>query len=125
MGRLGEDIALKYLLNKGYSFIDRNYRKRYGEIDIVMKKSGVLHFVEVKTVSTDLSSLKNEDKKDFFRPEDNVHPMKMSRLANTIKVFLEGKTAGEGADWQFDVVTVLLDERNKLAKVELLEDLVL
>lgn len=46
---IGEDIASKYLEKKGYRIIERNFRKGYGEIDIITTKSNVLVFVEVKT----------------------------------------------------------------------------
>ena len=51
IGRLGEDIAIKYLQNKGFLVIGQNYLKKCGEIDIIAKKDRVLHFIEVKTVS--------------------------------------------------------------------------
>jgi len=47
IGRLGEDIATGYLKNRGFHIITRNYRKKWGEIDIIAKKDNVLHFVEV------------------------------------------------------------------------------
>ena len=47
--RLGEEIAAKFLVKKGYEIIDRNFRKGYGEIDIVAVKNKILVFVEVKT----------------------------------------------------------------------------
>ena len=49
LGHYGEDIAANYLQNKGYKVIDRNFRCRLGEIDIVAGKGKVLVFVEVKT----------------------------------------------------------------------------
>lgn len=47
-GNAGEDLATLYLKNKGYSLIGRNYRTRFGEIDLILYRDGVLVFVEVK-----------------------------------------------------------------------------
>jgi putative endonuclease len=47
-GDRGEDIALRHLTALGYSLVERNYRTRYGEIDLVMRDAGTLVFVEVK-----------------------------------------------------------------------------
>ena len=49
LGKHGEDIAADYLKRSGYSIITRNYRRRFGEIDIVASKDSTLVFVEVKT----------------------------------------------------------------------------
>lgn len=47
--RLGEDAACDFLTKKGYRIIERNFRKGYGEIDIIALDHGILAFVEVKT----------------------------------------------------------------------------
>ncbi|MCL6096679.1 MAG: YraN family protein [Patescibacteria group bacterium] len=52
--KLGEEIATNYLKNKGYKIIERNFRKGYGEIDIIAIKDNILIFVEVKTRTTAL-----------------------------------------------------------------------
>jgi putative endonuclease len=52
--RLGEEIAAKFLTKKGYQIIDRNFRKGYGEIDIVAIHDNILVFIEVKTRTTSL-----------------------------------------------------------------------
>ena len=50
-GKLGEDIACEYLVNRGFIIIERNFRKPWGELDIIAKDSkGVLVFVEVKAI---------------------------------------------------------------------------
>ena len=49
VGDFGEDFAVKILIESGYSIIERNYSTKYGEIDIIAMKDGVLHFIEVKT----------------------------------------------------------------------------
>jgi Holliday junction resolvase-like predicted endonuclease len=50
-GDLGEDVAVMFLMKQGFSIIERNYLRKWGEIDIIAKKAGKLYFVEVKTVS--------------------------------------------------------------------------
>lgn len=47
-GDRGEEVALRYLLSLGYVLVERNYRTRQGEIDLVMRDVGTLVFVEVK-----------------------------------------------------------------------------
>jgi len=52
--KLGEEIATNHLKNKGYKIIERNFRKGYGEIDIIAIYKNTLIFVEVKTRTTSL-----------------------------------------------------------------------
>jgi putative endonuclease len=47
-GAWGEDLALRYLTRRGYILVERNYRTRYGEIDLILRKDDTLVFVEVK-----------------------------------------------------------------------------
>ncbi|MBD3688991.1 YraN family protein [Nanchangia anserum] len=49
LGKLGEDLAARYLRRAGYAILCRNWRVRYGEIDIVAAVEGVIVVVEVKT----------------------------------------------------------------------------
>ncbi|TSC70571.1 MAG: putative endonuclease [Parcubacteria group bacterium Gr01-1014_46] len=65
IGQIGEDDACKYLTGLGYKVIERNYLKKWGEIDIVVKKGNKLHFVEVKSVSRDLSNVTRETNKGW------------------------------------------------------------
>jgi Holliday junction resolvase-like predicted endonuclease len=55
-GDLGEDIAAMFLVKQGFRITERNYLRKWGEIDIIAKKEGKLYFVEVKTVSCGTSS---------------------------------------------------------------------
>jgi putative endonuclease len=115
LGDLGEDVCCKYLKNKGFSVIERNYLKPWGEIDIVAKKAEKLYFVEVKTVSRESS----------YRPEDNVHPAKIKRLHRVIQTYLLARKVKKDVDWQIDVACVYLDFLTKRAKVEMLENVIL
>lgn len=128
IGVLGEDIAVKYIQNKGFSVIDRNYRKKCGEIDIIAEKGKILHFVEVKSVSCEnLSSFAGGVSRETsgHRPEDNIHSAKLRRLARTIQVYLLEKYKGNEPEWQFDAVTVKIDIKTKQAKVKIIGDIIL
>ena len=125
IGKLGEDIAQKYLENKGFVVLDRNYLKKYGEIDIVAKKAGIIHFIEVKSVSCENLDQDVSCVTDNYRPEDNVHPQKLKRLGRTIQAYLLEKFPKGDPEWIFDVVTVRINSKNLKAQVKFLENLVL
>jgi putative endonuclease len=117
-GQKGEDEAAKYLKNKGFSVLDRNYRKPWGELDIVAKKGDWLYFIEVKTVTRqDVSN------PDFYEPEDNIHPWKIKRLSRAINTYLLEKRIDDETDWQVDSIAVYLNNRGELLKIEYLEDI--
>ena len=123
IGELGENIACRFLKEKGFEILGRNYRKKWGEIDIIAKKSGIIHFVEVNTVSRE--NLQNFSREtDNYRPEENVHPWKLKRLGRAIQTYLAENNL-ENTDWKFDVAAVYLDLPRKEAKVYMLEDVIL
>ena len=64
IGRLGEDIACRFLKEKGFKVVERNYWKKWGEIDIVAEKEGVLRFIEVKTVTRENNGKENDTNAD-------------------------------------------------------------
>ncbi len=119
-GNLGEEIAVRFLVKHGYLIVLRNYRKKAGEIDIICKKRNILYFVEVKTVSRE--NITNESP-DGYRPEDNIHSAKIKRIGRAVELYITEFSPKE--DWEFLVVTVLLDKTSKKAKVSLITDLVL
>ena len=49
IGQLGEDVACKFLMKHNFLVLERNYTKKWGEIDIIAKKNSKIHFIEVKT----------------------------------------------------------------------------
>jgi putative endonuclease len=129
VGLLGEDIACKYLISKGFTILERNYTKKWGEIDIVAReKSRKLRFIEVKSVSCEnidgISPASTAGRHETsIRPEENMHPKKMERMARTVETYLSEKDVR--GDWQVDLVTVFIDEVGKRAKVKLWEDVIL
>lgn len=95
-GDIGEQLAADMLENLGYRIMARNYSTREGEIDIVAAKSGVIHFVEVKTRTGC----------DFGYPADAVTEDKQSRIRRTAMKYLsEGH--GRWGRMSFDVFEVL------------------
>ena len=124
-GDLGENIACRFLVKHGFEIIEKNYLKKWGEIDIIARKGEKLHFVEVKSVTREnLEHLRPET--DDYRPEDNLHPWKLKRLSRVIQTYLLGYNRGqEEADWQFDVAVVYLDQKGMQAKVNYLEDIII
>ena len=118
-------MATKYLENKGFSIIDRNYRKKWGELDIIAQKDGLIHFIEVKTVSRKSYGGKFEQEINNYRPEDNMHPWKLKRLRRAIQTFLLEKYKDSEPAWQFDLACVFLDQERRVAKVRFIGDLIL
>ncbi len=128
IGRVGEDIAVKYLENKGFEIVEQNYRKKYGEIDIIAQKGKILHFIEVKSVSCENMDdfVVNVSRvTDEHRPEDNIHHKKLKRLSNTLQVYLFEKFPKVQPEWVFDVITVRLSMETRQARVKFLENLIL
>ena len=132
IGEIGENIAVKFLMKHGFSVIDRNYTKKWGEIDIIAKKSEKLYFVEVKSVSSvDVGTLADRrdsvsrETTDDYRPEDNMHPWKLKRMSRTIQTYLLSKKIGDDVEWQVDLLVVFLDLKNKKAKVKVVSDIIL
>jgi putative endonuclease len=126
-GELGEKIAERFLMKHGFSILDRNYTKKWGEIDIVAERQNKIYFIEVKSIV----SFKIEESKDRketksqYRPEENMHPWKMKRMARVIQTYLLSKKIPDEKEWQVDLLVVYLDLENKRAKIKRISDLIL
>ncbi len=99
LGSYGEAIAEKELRKRGYQIIERNYRCRLGEIDIVAKQDDETVIVEVKTRSSGT----------YGDPQDAVTPQKARRLVALGMNYLAEKGDSD-AQWRIDVVAIRLDE---------------
>jgi putative endonuclease len=118
VGRIGEDIAELFLKRKGYVVLERNYRKPWGEIDIIAEKNDCVRFVEVKTISYDDSQDVSREPSDYI-PEEQVHKSKLEKIARTAELYMSGK--GDKREYQIDVVGILLNMRTRKARCRLLE----
>ncbi|MEX0931489.1 MAG: YraN family protein [Candidatus Paceibacterota bacterium] len=112
VGRIGEDIAEIFLVKKGYTLDDRNFRKKWGEIDLVTHENKILVFVEVKTEKV---SVTHENK--GYRIEENIHKDKLKRLTRAIYSYLKEKNVSDETEWRLDAVIVRLDTESKKARV--------
>ena len=102
LGILGEKIASDYLVSKNYKIITKNFRKTFGEIDIVAKsKNNTLTFFEVKTI---------EENDLGFLPEDQMTFSKIKKLKKICEYFaLKNKNLiNEKQGWQIDLITIIL-----------------
>jgi putative endonuclease len=123
IGNYGEEIAAKYLQKQGFQILDRNYLKKWGEIDIVARRTEIIHFVEVKTVSYETIDYLNAGvSRGTWKPEDNVHPYKIRKLNRAIETWLHEKHID--ADWQIDVVAVKMVVRDKFATVKYIPNII-
>ncbi len=125
IGELGENIAVKFLVKHNFSILERNYTKKWGEIDIIAEKDNKIYFIEVKSVSRDDIQNVPRETLDQYRPEDNMHPWKLKRLSRTIQTYLISKRIPEKKKWQVDLIVVFLDLKNKKAKVKVVKDIIL
>ena len=76
-GNAAEEKACGYLRSEGFEIIDRNVYSRFGEIDIIALKNGVLHFVEVKSAN------------DYELAVQNITPTKLNRFLLTVESYLK------------------------------------
>jgi putative endonuclease len=109
-GCLGEEIAVAYLRHKGYSIVERNYRRRFGEIDIIAKDGETVVFVEVKTRKS----------ARFGSPFDAVDLHKQKKMSRVALAYLSSCRLFDRPA-RFDVVAVFL-RRGSSPEVEIIQD---
>jgi putative endonuclease len=124
-GEIGENIAVKFLVKHGFSILDRNYTKKWGEIDIIAEKANKLYFVEVKSISKPNLDIVTRDTLDQYHPEDNMHPWKLKRLSRTIQTYLLSQKVPDEKEWQVDLLVVFLDVKSKKARIKVVSDIIL
>lgn len=146
-GDLGELLAARFLMKHGFSIIEKNYWKPWGEIDIVAERleavpvretleNGskskmflvkprykevvrVLHFVEVKSVSCVTN--KEYVSRENIRPEENMHYHKIRRFSRAIQTYMNERRVSCETTFQVDLVTVKIDYKKRIGRVEMLE----
>lgn len=108
LGKEGEQLAVDFLIKKGYQILDRNWRFQKAEVDIIAQKNEILAAVEVKTRSSDY----------FGKPEEFVNPKKIQLLLSAIDNYVIERDLD--VEVRFDIIAII---QNKTAtKIEHLED---
>lgn len=107
-GRLAEEAGARFLLGQGYVLLERNWRCRSGEIDIIAKKEGVIVIVEVRS-----RSLHSER---YGTPAESITPRKIKQVRETAAVYLQWSRQLD-EPIRFDVLAVRM-EQNEVAAIE-------
>jgi putative endonuclease len=113
VGILGEKLARDFLKKRGYRILESNYRCPEGEIDIVTQHKDSLVFVEVRTKRS----------LEFGSPEESITPAKMEKL-RAVAAHYQQTHENLPASWRIDVVAVEMDQKDKLLRIELIENAV-
>jgi putative endonuclease len=119
-GNIGENIACNFIQARGFAVVERNYLKKWGELDIIATKDRIIHFFEVKSVTETFKGLDHGHK-----PEDNVHGLKAKRLRRIIETYLEEKGGGLGVEFYFHVLCVFMDMETRRAHVNWIKNVIL
>lgn len=103
LGKLGEETASVYLVRQGYRILQRNFKARYGELDIICMKGNILVFVEVKTRIGEA----------YGKPEESVTPRKLAEVIKTAQYFVQ-QHAHLPQALRIDVIGIQFDESQSL-----------
>ncbi|PHN99232.1 endonuclease, partial [Rhodobacteraceae bacterium 4F10] len=95
LGKKGEQLAMDYLVNNGYTIVEKNYRFQKAEVDIIAQKEETLAVVEVKTRSTAY----------FGNPQDFVNPKKIKLLVTAIDDYVTKNDLD--VEIRFDIIAVV------------------
>jgi len=108
LGKKGEQLAIEFLVKKGYTIRDKNWRFQKAEVDIIAQKKDILAVVEVKTRSSI----------EFGSPQDFVNPKKIKLLVSAIDEYVISKDLEVNV--RFDIIAIVHENNN--FTIEHLED---
>jgi putative endonuclease len=111
LGRLGEDTANKYLLRNGYTVLEKNFRTRFGEIDIIARDGKYLVFIEVKA--------RNGTKYGY--PREAVDKYKQVKIIHMAEIYILRKKLND-IPVRFDVVEVIVEKEDCIKSVEVIKN---
>ncbi|MEX2090894.1 MAG: YraN family protein, partial [Candidatus Paceibacterota bacterium] len=97
-GNIAEKYAAEFLESRGYTILAGNYRKPWGEIDLIAQKDEILVFVEVKANSKEIAG---------FEPELRVNREKLKRIVRAARTYLAEKRCPD-REWQIDIIAIVM-----------------
>ncbi|MEI8378219.1 MAG: YraN family protein [bacterium] len=107
-GKRGEDIAAKFLIDKGFEILETNYyASRYGEIDIIAKHKDTLVFVEVKARSTN----------DYGHPLESITQTKLQKMHKAISFYISEKKP-KMKNYRMDAVAITFKPKLEILHIE-------
>ncbi|MEK7658144.1 MAG: YraN family protein [Patescibacteria group bacterium] len=112
IGKFGEDFACEYLVEKGYKIIERNFRKPYGELDIIiMAPDKTLVFIEVKTVR----GVKQQTS-DTISAEEQLTMAKLKKLQKTASLYANHRIEliNDKKGWRIDLLALTIIDKSVL-----------
>lgn len=126
IGQSGEDFVCQYLKERFYKIIDRNFRKTYGEIDIIaIAPDKTLVFIEVKTLNKMLNDNVSQQTFDLT-PEDNLNKQKLDKLQIIAQMFVakHPELINEDKGWRIDLAAVdILTDCDKQFEIRYYENI--
>lgn len=108
IGNTGESRAADFLISQGYAIIERNWRTKIGEVDIIARKNDTLVFVEVKTWP----------KGNFYNLEQAINAVKQHRIIQTAKSFISLHKEYNNCYVRFDVLALNMPGKNPIYHIE-------
>ena len=109
IGKIGEKYAGEFLISQNYGILEKNFRTKFGEIDLIAKdhEKNETVFVEVKTRTSIF----------FGEPQDAVQYFKRKKLLKTALYFLNSSTEKRDLCWRMDIIAVKLEKSGKLKEI--------
>ena len=120
IGKLGENIACRYLVENGYKIIERNFRQKWGEIDIIAKSPDkTLVFLEVKTVSiVSRETIETNNLNNQISAEDQLTKAKLKKLQRTASLYAGHwpELIDDNKGWRIDLLALTINDKSYVIK---------
>lgn len=99
LGLAAEEAACRHLQTQGFQVLDRNWRRPWGELDIVAQQGDIVHFIEVKASRQQVAG---------FEPFLRADARKMHKVKRTAQTWLTWHKCHPDTEWQLDIVSVIM-----------------